>query len=126
MTRKFAGSAKAWLAGYGHAVRSGDAEGARRTLDRALAALPPRKHIKVRRGWVTPLAVPEGVGRWYICRASAQSGNTRVGTPCRTPHEYPKQGPAGCCMLVSHATRSNAPVSDAVDRPPVLHAARQR
>ncbi len=46
-TRKFAGSAKVWLAAYAHAAKSGDAEGARRTLDRAVAALPPRKHIKV-------------------------------------------------------------------------------
>jgi hypothetical protein len=48
MTRKFSGSAKAWLAAYGHAVQAGDGEGARKTLDRALAALPPRKHIKAR------------------------------------------------------------------------------
>lgn len=61
MTRKFAGSAKVWLAGYNHAVQSGDADGARKTLDRAIAALPPRKHIKVgllshflQAGWIMP------------------------------------------------------------------------
>ena len=47
MTRRFSASAKAWLAAYGHAAQAGDGEGARRTLDRAIAALPPRKHIKV-------------------------------------------------------------------------------
>ena len=47
MCRKFGGSAKVWLRALDHALRRGEGESARRTLERALAALPPRKHIKV-------------------------------------------------------------------------------
>lgn len=47
MTRKFSGSAKVWLRAYGYALGKGDAEEARKTLARAIAALPARKHIKV-------------------------------------------------------------------------------
>ena len=48
MCRKFAGSAKVALRAYGHAARAGDAEGARRALDRSLTSLQKRKHIKAR------------------------------------------------------------------------------
>ncbi len=47
MTRKYAGSAKVWLRAYSHEIGRGDAAAARRALDRAIAALPARKHIKV-------------------------------------------------------------------------------
>ncbi|KAK9832620.1 hypothetical protein WJX81_004603 [Elliptochloris bilobata] len=47
MCRKFGASAKVWLRAVDHALRRGEGETARRTLERALAALPPRKHIKV-------------------------------------------------------------------------------
>ena len=47
MCRKFCGSAKVWLRALDHALRRGEGEAARRTLERALAALLPRKHIKV-------------------------------------------------------------------------------
>lgn len=36
-----------WLRAYGHELGRGDAAAARRALDRAVAALPARKHIKV-------------------------------------------------------------------------------
>ena len=48
MCRKYGGSAKVWLRALDHALRRGEGEAARRTLERALAALPPRKRIKVR------------------------------------------------------------------------------
>ena len=48
MCRKFAGSAKIALRAYGHAAQVGDAEGARRALDRSLTSLQKRKHIKAR------------------------------------------------------------------------------
>ena len=48
MCRKFAGSAKVALRAYGHAAQAGDAEGARRALDRSLTSLQKRKHIKAR------------------------------------------------------------------------------
>ncbi|BDA47226.1 probable protein RRP5 homolog [Coccomyxa sp. Obi] len=47
MTRKYATSAKVWLRAYSHELGRGDAAAARRALDRAIAALPARKHIKV-------------------------------------------------------------------------------
>jgi rRNA biogenesis protein RRP5 len=48
MCRKFGGSAKVWLRAYGHAAGRGDAEGARKTLDKAMSSLLKRKHIKAR------------------------------------------------------------------------------
>lgn len=46
MCRKFGGSAKVWLRQLEHLLRRGEGEAARRLLERALAALPARKHIK--------------------------------------------------------------------------------
>ena len=46
MCRKFADSAKVWLRAYGHAAERHDSEGARKTLDKSMSALPKRKHIK--------------------------------------------------------------------------------
>lgn len=47
MTRKFKESAKVWLRAYSHDRNNADAAAAGRTLDRAIKALPQRKHIKV-------------------------------------------------------------------------------
>lgn len=59
MCRKFGGSAKVWLRQLDHLLRRGDGEAARRLLERALAALPARKHIKAR-PWrfLPPVYVP--------------------------------------------------------------------
>lgn len=46
MCRKFTGSSKVWLRAYGHAAERHDSEGARKTLDKSMSALPKRKHIK--------------------------------------------------------------------------------
>jgi hypothetical protein len=48
LCRKFGGSAKAWLRQLDYLLRRGEGEAARRALERALAALPPRKHLKAR------------------------------------------------------------------------------
>lgn len=47
MCKKFGGSAKVWLRQLEHMLQAGDEEGARKLMDRALASLPRRKHIKV-------------------------------------------------------------------------------
>lgn len=44
--RKFSGSCKVWARHVAHWVQRGDAEEARRTMDRAVQALPKRKHVK--------------------------------------------------------------------------------
>ncbi len=49
MTRKYGASAKVWLRAYGLDLGRNDGNAARRTLDRAIGALPARKHIKVGR-----------------------------------------------------------------------------
>lgn len=46
LTRKFGGSAKVWLRQMQWHLARGQGEQARKTLDRALNALPKRKHIK--------------------------------------------------------------------------------
>ena len=46
LTRKFGGSAKVWLRQVQWHLARGQGEQARKTLDRALNALPKRKHIK--------------------------------------------------------------------------------
>ena len=46
LTRKFGGSAKVWLRQMQWHLGRGQGEQARKTLDRALNALPKRKHIK--------------------------------------------------------------------------------
>ena len=48
ITRKFGGSAKAWLAAIGSRVAAGDAASAQAWLERATGALPQRKHVKAR------------------------------------------------------------------------------
>lgn len=50
LTKKWAGSAKVWLA-YGEYLYEGDLGGARRLLTTALRALPKRKHAKVTMKW---------------------------------------------------------------------------
>lgn len=51
MCKKFSGSAKVWLKTMEGGLRGpGASEGVKPLLDRALAALPRRKHIKVRGG----------------------------------------------------------------------------
>jgi glycine cleavage system protein P-like pyridoxal-binding family len=47
MCRKFGGSAKVWLRAYTYALAKGDSGEAKKTLDKAVASLPARKHIKV-------------------------------------------------------------------------------
>ena len=46
LTRKFGGSAKVWLRQMQWHLARDQREQARKTLDRALNALPKRKHIK--------------------------------------------------------------------------------
>ena len=45
--KKFAESAKVWLAHIRHLLVAGDGEASQNVLNRALAGLPRRKHIKV-------------------------------------------------------------------------------
>lgn len=45
--KKYAGSAKVWLRHIAFAMARGDEANGRKLLDRALAALPMRKHVKV-------------------------------------------------------------------------------
>jgi rRNA biogenesis protein RRP5 len=47
MCKKFPGSAKVWLRLIESSLAAGEGDGARRGLERALAALPRRKHVKV-------------------------------------------------------------------------------
>jgi hypothetical protein len=47
MTRKFSQSAKVWLHQLAHYQKNGDAEGARKVLERATTTAPARKHVKV-------------------------------------------------------------------------------
>ena len=73
MCRKFAGSAKVALRAYGHAAQAGDAEGARRALDRSLTSLQKRKHIKARP--ISSAAAAAVEVHCSMCRASC-SRNT--------------------------------------------------
>jgi len=57
MSRKFSQSAKVWLHQVAHLQKKGDAEGARRVLERATTTAPARKHVKV------PTLTPSGLGR---------------------------------------------------------------
>ena len=52
-----------WLRAYGHELGRGDAAAARRALDRAVAALPARKHIKVGDKSYLPTEVPRAENR---------------------------------------------------------------
>ena len=49
ITRKFSGSAKAWLAAIGSRVAAKDVPSAQTWLERATKVLPQRKHVKVSR-----------------------------------------------------------------------------
>lgn len=48
VTKKFSGSAKAWLAHVQHCIAESQVEAAQKVLERALASIPKHKHIKVR------------------------------------------------------------------------------
>lgn len=46
MCKKFGTSCKVWLRAMEAALRVGDGDGCRKLLERAVAALPKRKHVK--------------------------------------------------------------------------------
>ena len=71
LCRKFGGSAKAWLRQLDYLLRRGEGEAARRALERALAALPPRKHLKAR-----PHASPP------VCCSVDWNDSCPTGGPC--------------------------------------------
>ncbi len=47
LCKRFGGSAKVWLRAMEQALAKGEPEGVRPALQRALQALPQRKHVKV-------------------------------------------------------------------------------
>ena len=47
VTRKFSGSAKAWLAHIRHCIGRSEVEASQKLLERSLSSLPQDKHIKV-------------------------------------------------------------------------------
>jgi hypothetical protein len=71
LCRKFGGSAKAWLRQLDYLLRRGEGEAARRALERALAALPTRKHLKAR-----PCASPP------VCCSVNGNDSCPTGGPC--------------------------------------------
>ena len=80
MCRKFVGSAKIALRAYGHAAQAGDAEGARRALDRSLTSLQKRKHIKAR-----PISLA-GAGEVHRSMRSACCGCDTLASCRRCSH----------------------------------------